>query len=179
MLLTVSSLLLISVFRIHLFVILFRRGVRVRGSMKGRRAERRSRCARDTLASRRSPSSLPSATPFFSLFSPWATWSRTGRHGNPRQSRWKLNVGGRSPSSFSLAFSDIAFRLPSLSLFVNVPTYSYPALSVVSKLSLAPSCSLPRGGLPLCPLPPIALAAKSSPHRPRAPSLPSRPVSLV
>lgn len=90
--------------------------------------------------------SLPPATPFFPLFSPWATWSRTGRHGNPRQSRWKLNRGTLSPSSLSLAFRSL-----SLSLLLSSPMcqrYSYPALSVVSKLSLAPSCSfLPPGGL--------------------------------
>lgn len=149
--------------------------------MKGRRAERRSRCVRDTL-SRPAVHPLPSpppATPFFPLFSPWATWSRTGRHGNPRQSRWKLNRGTLSVLFLSLAFPDIAFRPLSLSLIANVPTYSRPALFVVSKLSLVPSCSfLPPSGLSVLFLR-LPSLRNPLPHRPRAPSLPGRPVSLV
>lgn len=116
------------------------------GSMKGRRAGRRSLAAPATLSRPvvHPLPSLPSATPFFPLFSPWATWSRTGRHGNPRQSRWKLNRGTLSvlspPFFLSLysAFSDIAFRPPSLSHFANVPTYSHPALSLSFPNYLSP-----------------------------------------
>ena len=122
---------------------------------------------------------LPShqlATPFFTLFSPWVTWSRTGRHGN-RANRDGNSTVGRSPLSLSLslslsppfysAFSDIAFRPLFLSLFVNVLTYSHLALFVVSKLSLAPSCSFLPPGRFLC------LPSSDRPHA-RNPRTPSR-----
>lgn len=127
-------------------------------------------------------SSLSPATPFFPLFSPWATWSRTGRHGNPRQSRWKLNRGTLSILSHSLSLSIplsptslFALLLP-LHQCANVfASRSLRRFQIISR----PIVLLLTTGRPLCPLPPIAPAAKSSFHRPRAPSLPGRPVSLV
>lgn len=145
-----------------------------------------SRCARDTLASRRSPSSLPSATPFFPLFSPWATWSRTGRHGNPRQSRWKLNRGTLSVLSPPF-FLSLSIPLSPTSLFALRPSPTSPTCQRIRiPLSLCrfqiisrPIVLLLTTRRPLCPHPLIVPATKSSPPRPRAPSLASRPVSLV
>lgn len=73
-----------------------------------------------------SPFSLRTSTPFFPLFSPWVTWSRTGRHGNPRQSRWKLNRGTLFILFLSLfvpsiSLSPIFVLAPSLSRFIYVP----------------------------------------------------------
>lgn len=142
--------------------------------MKGRRAGRR--CARDTLASLlvHPLPALSPVTPFFPLFSPWATWSRTSRHGNPRQSRWKLNRGTLSVSHpFYPALSDVAFRSPSLFLFANVPKRIRVPLSPSFPNYLSPHRApfLPSGGLsvlflrsaplrnPLSPLPSRTLAS--------------------
>lgn len=158
--------------------------------MKGRDKQdgetRTGCCAHDTLS--RVPPRSPPSTPFFPLFSPWATWSRTGRHGNPRQSRWKLSrhallslrtISFASSPSFSFRLS-----LSTSSLFVlrppshpntpiYVPTYSRPTLSVVSKLSLAPSCSFLPTRLARRSLYPLSLRLRSPspllpPPQPRA-----------
>jgi len=88
-------------------------------------------------------SSLPSAcNPFLSAVFPMGNVVTYRSSWKPRQSRWKLNRGTVSSLPLTLsAFSDIAFRPLFLSLFANMLTYSHLALFVVSKLSLAPSCS--------------------------------------
>jgi len=73
--------------------------------MKGR-VGRRSRCARDTLASRRSPSSLPSAcNPFLYAVFPMGNVVTYRSSWKPRQSRWKLNRRTVSSLSLSLPLS--------------------------------------------------------------------------
>lgn len=153
--------------------------------MKGRRAERRSRCARDTLASRRSPSSLLSVRhPFLSAVFPMGNVVTYRSSWKPAPIEMETQPwDALRPLSFS-RFPRHRFS-PSLSLF-SVPLPRRQRANVFASHSLRrfqiisrPIVLLLTTQRPLCPLPPIALAAKSSPHRPRAPSLPSRPVSLV